>query len=78
MKNYYLKEYEYFDDDYYIIFTILGLNFDNKTIEIAISNRGKLSVKEYDLFQDCNGDFYFEYGVMLDKIYIKEFKKFEI
>jgi len=58
-KQYYLKEFEYFDGEYYIKFNIVSINFEKKTIEVAITNRGKISVVEHDLMQDCNGDFYF-------------------
>ena len=72
--KYYLKEFEYFDGEAYITFNIVGINFDNKTIEVAVTNRGKISVIEYDLIQDCNGDFYFEYGFEFTKIEVNDFE----
>ena len=73
-KKYYLKEFEYFDGECYITFNIVNINFEKQTIEVAVTNRGKISVIEYDLFQDSDGDFYFEYGVMLEKIYLENFE----
>lgn len=74
VKKYYLKEFTYFDGECDITFNIIGINFENQTIDIAVTNRGKISVLEYDLFKNSNGDFYFEFGVMLDKIHINNFE----
>ncbi len=67
-------EQTFYDGEEFIIFHINKINFENKTIQVAVTNRGKISVIEYDLFQDGNGDFYFEYGVMLEKIYLENFE----
>ena len=74
-QRYYLQEYEYFDGEYFITFNIVNIRFNSQTIEIAVTNRGKISVIECDLFEDCNGDFYFEYGSMLEKIKINDFEE---
>ena len=76
-KRYYLKEFEYFDGECFITFNIVSINFDKKSIEVAITDRGKIKVVEYDLFQDKNGDFYFEYGCMFDKIEVNDFEEIE-
>lgn len=76
-KSYYLKEFTYFDGECDITFNIVSINFEKKTIEIAVTNRGKISVIEYDLLQDCNGDFYFEYGCEYSKIEINNFETIE-
>ena len=60
-KNYYLKEFQLYDGEEFITFNIVNINFDKKVVEVAITNRGKISVIEYDLFTDCNGAFYFTY-----------------
>ena len=73
-KKYYLKEFEYFDGEYYITFNIVNINFEKQTIEVAVTNRGKISVVEYDLIQDSNGDFYFEYGCTFEKIEVNDFE----
>ena len=76
-KKYYLKEFSFFDGECDITFNIVGINFNNKTIEVAITNRGKISVIEYDLCQDKNGNFYFIYGIDRNKITIDDFEKIE-
>ena len=48
-RNYYLKEFQYFDGECNITFNIVDINFDKKTIKVAVTNRGKISVIEYDL-----------------------------
>ena len=73
-QKFYLKEYRYYDGECFITFNLLGINFDLNLVSIAVTNRGRISVIEYDLFQDGNGDFYFEYGVMLEKIYLENFE----
>ena len=73
-EKFYLKEYSYYDGECFITFNLLGINFDLNLVSIAVTNRGRISVIEYDLFQDSNGDFYFEYGVMLEKIYLENFE----
>lgn len=73
-KNYYLQEFQLFDGEEYITFNIVNINFDKNIIEVAITNRGKISVVEYDLFTNRNGDFYFTYGCERTKIYIEEFE----
>lgn len=73
-RNYYLKEFQYFDGEYDITFNIVDINFEKKTIKVAVTNRGKISVIEYDLIQDKNGDFYFTYGCMFDKIEVNDFE----
>lgn len=67
------KELDYFDGECFITFDLLKFSSENRKAEIAVSNRGKLSVIEYDLFQDANGDFYFEFENVYNKIYLKNF-----
>jgi len=73
-RKYYLREFQYFDGECDITFNIVNINFDKKTINVAVTNRGKISVIEYDLIQDSNGDFYFTYGCMFDKICVNDFE----
>ena len=50
------------------------LNEMKNEISVAITNRGKISVVTYDLFQDENG-LYFEYGCEYRKINVNDFKE---
>ena len=60
MKNkLYMKEFEYFDGEKFVTFNIVEMR--EKTITVAVTNQGKISMLEYDLFQDEEG-LYFEYG----------------
>lgn len=77
VKKYFLKEFEYYDGECFLTFNIVGINFDKKVIEIAITNRGKITVQEFDLFQDSDGNFYFEFGLMLEKIELNDFEETE-
>ena len=74
-KKYYLKEFEYFDGESFITFNIVSINFERKTIEVAVTDRGKISVIEYDLRQDGKGDFYFEFGPSYERITVDDFEE---
>ena len=74
LKKYYLKEFQLFDGEEYITFNIVNINFEKKVVEVAITNRGRISVVEFDLFQDSNGDFYFAYGCERTRIKIEDFE----
>ena len=74
VRSYYLKEFHYFDGTYDITFNIIDINFDKKTITVAITNTGRISVIEFDLKADKNNDLYFEFGCTLDKIKVDDFE----
>ena len=74
-KKYYLKEFEYFDGESFITFNIVSINFERKTIDVAVTDRGKISVIEYDLHQDGKGDFYFEFGPSYERIAVDDFEE---
>ena len=74
LPEYYLKQYDYFDGEEFITFNIVYIDLDKKLIQVAVSNRGKISVVEYDLHgENCNLFFY--YGQTLEKIKINEFEE---
>ena len=66
-----MAEYQYFDGETYITFNIVYAT--EKEVQLAVTNRGRISVLTYDLYADENGK-YFEYGCMYDKIYIEDFE----
>ncbi len=72
-RKYYLNEFEFYDGECFITFNIVSINFERKAIQVAVTNRGKISVIDYDLLEDSNSEFYFEYGVTFKKIYVKDF-----
>ena len=73
-RKYYLKEFQFFDGECDITLNIVDINFNRKTITVAITDRGKISVSEYDLIQDKNGDYYFEFGCTFNKIAVDDFE----
>ena len=73
-KKYYLKEFTFFDGENDITFNIVGIDFEKQLIEVAITNLGRISVVEYDLKQDKNGNFYYEYGCTYKKIAVNDFE----
>ena len=73
MKNkLYMKEFEYFDGEKFVTFNIVEMR--EKTITVAVTNQGKISMLEYDLFQDEEG-LYFEYGRTYARININDFEE---
>ena len=70
----YLREYQLFDGEATIIFNIVCLDLRKCEIQVAVTNRGKITIVTYDLYYTEN-DFYFEYGCDYTKVYIKDFKE---
>lgn len=66
-----MAEHQHFDGETYITFNIIYVT--EKEVQLAITNRGRISVLTYDLYADENGK-YFEYGCMYEKIYIEDFE----
>lgn len=74
-KSYYLKEYQFFNGEYDVIFNILEVNFGKNEITLAVTNQGRISVNTYDLVESKSGRlFYFEYGVMNALIFLDDFR----
>ena len=75
MKNkFYLHEFAIFDGEAWITFNIVDISELKNEISVAVTNRGKITVVTYDLYQDENG-YYFEYGCEYTKININDFKE---
>lgn len=73
-RKYYLSEFELYDGETFITFNIVSINTEKREIVVAVTDRGKISVITYDLLTDKNGDMYFEYGCMLEKVTIDDFE----
>lgn len=74
MKNkFYMTEFKHFDGEEYITFNIIDLN--EKTITVAVTNRGKISLIDYDLYSDEKG-LYFEYGCNYARINVEDFEEY--
>ena len=74
-KRYYLSEFELFDGKEVITFNIVAINAMKKEIQVAVTNRGKISVITYDLLKDKNGRLYFEYGAMFEHVHLDDFEE---
>ena len=74
-KRYYLSEFELYDGEEFITFNIVGIDAAKNEIQIAVTDRGKISVITYDLMTDKNGRLYFEYGAMYTRIYPDDFEE---
>ena len=72
-KRYYLSEFELYDGEEFVTFNIVGIDASKNEIQIAVTDRGKISVITYDLLKDKNGRLYFEYGVMFERMYLDDF-----
>ena len=74
-RKYYLSEFELYDGEAFITFNIVGIDLDRNEVQVAVSDRGKISIVTYDLMTDKNGRLYFEYGVMFERVYLDEFEE---
>lgn len=72
--EYYLSEFDLYDGEVFITFNIVGINLNRNEVQIAVTDRGRISVVTYDLLTDKNGRLYFEYGVMFERVYLDEFE----
>lgn len=72
-KKYYLSEFEIFDGEEFITFNIVGIDTARKQAQIAVTDRGKISVVTYDLMQDKDGNLYFECGYTYQKVWLNNF-----
>lgn len=68
-----LEDYEYYDGECFITFIKQRLDIEQRNIEVIVIDRGKIILTIYDLFVDKNNDYYFEYGCVLNRIYLKNF-----
>lgn len=74
-KDYYLNEFNLFDGENFITFTLVYLDIARNTVTVAITDTGKIVLSDYDLYEDSEGNLYFEYGSQYTKIYIKDFEE---
>lgn len=74
-RKYYLSEFEWFDGEDYITFNLVGIDLVKNEVQVAVTDRGKISVIAYDLLTDRDGSFYFEYGAMFTRIYLDDFEE---
>lgn len=75
-KQYQISEFQFYDGDAFITFNLIDINIEKKEITVAVTNRGRISVRTFDLLEDC-GRLYFEYGPMFDEINIDDFEEVE-
>lgn len=54
-RKYYLSEFEWFDGEEYITFNLVGIDLEKGEAQVAVTDRGKISVITYDLMTDKNG-----------------------
>ena len=74
-RKYYLSEFEWFDGEDYITFNLVGIDLVKNEIQVAVTDRGRISVITYDLLTDKDGEIYFEYGAMFTRIYLDDFEE---
>ena len=74
-RAYYLSEFELYDGEAFITFNIVDIDLDRNEVQVAVTDRGRISVVTYDLLKDKNGRLYFEYGVMFERVYLDEFEE---
>jgi|GEM_PF-1373718 len=76
-KDRFMNEHIHHDGENFITFNIVEINTVKSEILVAVSNIGHINPKAFDLFLSSKG-YYFEYGIMLDKIYLDNFINMEV
>lgn len=74
-RKYYLSEFELYDGETFITFNIVAIDTVKNEITVAVTDRGKISVVTFDLRTDKNGNTYFEYGCMFEKVCLDDFEE---
>ena len=69
-----MKEYIHFDGEKDITFNVVHIDNDKQIAVIASTCEGKISVLEYEIKEDCYGE-YFEHGLFFEKIYFDDFEE---
>ena len=73
-RAYYLSEFELYDGEVFITCNIVGIDLDRNEVQVAVTDKGKISVVTYDLVTKKRQAL-FEHGVMFERVYLDEFKK---
>ena len=66
--------FDYNDGECLIRFDAVAYYPDKKQITFAVTKQGRISVLDYQMFEDANGH-YIEYGYTYEKIYIDDLKE---
>ena len=66
-------EHDHFDGESFHFLTIFALDKEKDEITLVVQNLGKIKLSTYELFEELNGDIYFEYGPTNEKIYLNDF-----
>ena len=66
--------FDYNDGECLIRFDTVAYYPDKKQITFAVTKQGRISVLDYQVFEDTNGH-YIEYGYTYKKIYIDDLKE---
>lgn len=74
-RKYYLSEFQLYDGEEFITMNIVSIDTVKNEITVAVTNRGKISVRPFDLLTDKNGKLYFEYGVNYEKVAVDDFEE---
>ena len=75
LTDYANSSYDYFDGDDFITFDIIAVGEERHFVFVAVSNRGKVTVDNFDLLFDKDDEPYFYYGSPETKIYLNNFEE---
>ena len=74
-KRYFLSEFLLYDGEEFITFNIVEIDATKNEIQVAATDRGRISVIAYDLLTDFHGRLYFVYGAMFERVYVDDFEE---
>jgi len=67
--------YDYFDSEVFVTFDVIAVGEEQRVIFIAVTNRGKVTVNNYEICYDRNDEPYFFFGSPEQKIYLSNFEE---
>ena len=75
LPDYRNSSYDFFDGDDFITFDVIAVGEEQRLIFVAVSNRGKITMDNYELMTDRDGEKFFYYGSPEQKIYLNNFEQ---
>ncbi|MDY4592374.1 MAG: hypothetical protein SO434_03120 [Eubacteriales bacterium] len=74
-RKYYFSEFELYDGEEFITFNIVHIDTEKMEIQVAVTDRGKISLITYNLLADKEGKLYFEYGPTYERVKVDDFEE---
>ena len=75
LSKYKYTEYFHFDGEEFITFDVIAVGEENRVLCVAVTNRGKVTINDYEVCYDKSNQPFFYFGSPEEKIYLKNFEE---